>query len=104
MLKPGCGFGESCLKFGFSELTEKLGIRVIGRVLGERALEDAHGGLRRTAGKGSASGRAQQREGFGIGIGRRHQKVRRDLLVGRAMIAEHLRCASMRLTSSERGH
>ena len=104
VLKPGCGFGESCLKFGFSELTQKLGIRVIGWVLGERSLETAHGGLRRTASKRSVSGRAQQREGFRIGIGRRHQKVRRNLLVGRVVIAEHLRCASMRLTSSERGH
>jgi hypothetical protein len=69
-------------------------------VLGERALEEAHGSLRRAAGEGSASCGAQQRKGFGVGIRRRHQKVGCDLLLGRVVFAEYPRCASMCLTSS----
>ena len=62
-------------------------------MLGEGALEDSDRGLGRAARERPARGAAQQHERIGIGVRRRHQQVRRDLLLGCILLAED-RCRS----------
>ena len=99
-----CGLGQPGLQLGLAQLPEQLGVLLAGRMLGERTLEDAHSSLGGAAGECPSRRRAQQGQRGGIGVGRRHQQMGGDLLLGRAVVSKDLGRAAVRLPAGQRRH